>query len=1029
MRVEHTVTPAERRCPTCGGALPADTSAERCPRCMLRLALGTEDGGDPAPSPARDSQGTGFPEAGEPFGHYRILRRLGQGGMGAVFEAEDLDNGRRVALKVLSHALDSPDARQRFFREGRLAASINHPNSVYVFGTEEIGGTPVISMELVPGGTLQERIAERGPLPVAEAVDAVLQAIEGLEAAQRIGVLHRDIKPSNCFVDAEGQIKVGDFGLSISTAVRTESNLTVEGAYLGTPAFSAPEQLRGDVLTVRSDIYSVGVTLYYLLTGKMPFEAAHTVQLLATVLEKPAESPARQRAALPRRLCQTVLRCLEKNPDARFQDYAGLRAALLPYASTAPSPATVGLRFLAGLLDLGASSFISSAIGIAAVVLSGLQWVAGPQQDAESSFSGWLGPDVSLNFSLGFSYQHLEPSAMAARVGLYILGALLMMAYYAVPEGLAGASLGKWICGLRVTGPDRNVPGLARAFARAALFCGAPYLAVLVLSGFDPGRFLDPGALPQLLGIGSAYYIAQGLLFCTVRRHNGFAAAHDLATGTRVVRKPAREARVPLVQEDDGAMATDALPTVGPYHVLGALTASGPGDWRLGYDARLLRKVWLHVVPPGTPPVDDRLKAIGRVGRLRWISGRRSEAENWDAYEAPGGKPLGALIGTPQPWEHARYWLLDLANEIAAAERDGTLPRALGLDRVWITADGRAKLLDFQAPGSEASLAVPPSTFLEGVARAALGGGPDVRVPIPLHARRFLETMPTLESAEAVVANLKPLLHHVACVTRRRRAALVAGCVVLPILLTVFGLFMDRLMEHFWRSQPAISELVELLNHRRVARMGLLPKSEARVDDRSLEIYIASHYRHAITNPAIWQSFYANRMITGTEREFCEQSLVAHPEPDGRAIADAAATVGKVLRSPERRAEEAKIRREPWFPLAVGVVVHYIFVAIPALVAAALFRSGLAMLVCGVAVVRADGLPASRLRVLCRSLVAWGPFLVFPFLWMGIAAVDGDPSVVGYALSTAVAALSAVSVALRGRGLQDRVAGTCLVPR
>lgn len=1029
MGMDHATTPTDRRCPTCGAALSADTPEERCPRCMLRLALGTGDVGDSTPPTARDARGASSPEAGERLGHYRLLHRLGQGGMGAVFEAEDQDNGRRVALKVLSHALDSPDARQRFFREGRLAAAINHPNSVYVFGTEEIGDTPVISMELVPGGTLQQRVSERGPLPVAEAVDAVLQVIAGLEAAQRVGILHRDIKPSNCFVDAGGQIKVGDFGLSISTAVRTESNLTVEGAYLGTPAFSAPEQLRGDVLTVRSDIYSVGVTLYYLLTGKMPFDAEHTVQLLATVLEKPAESPARHRAGLPQRLCQAVLRCLEKNPDARFQDYAGLRAALLPYASSAPTPATVGLRFLAGLLDLGALSFILGAIGMAAVTLSGLQWVAGPHKDAESSFSGWLGPDVSLNFSLGFSYQHLEPSAMAARVGLYILGTLLMLAYYAVPEGLAGASLGKWICGLRVMGPDRNVPGPARAFARATLFCGAPYLAVLVISGFDPGRLLDPGAFPQLLGFGSAYYIAQGLLFCSVRRHNGFAAAHDLATGTRVVQKAARGARVPLVPLDAGTVASDALPTVGPYHVLGALMASGPGDWRVGYDARLLRKVWLRVVPPGTPPVDDWLKAIGRVGRLRWISGRRSEAENWDAYEAPGGKPLSALLGTPQPWGQVRYWLLDLANEIAAAERDGTLPPVLGLDRVWITADGHAKLLDFQAPGSEMSVAVPPSSFLDNVARAALGGGADVRVPIPLHARRFLEAMPSLPSAEAVVGTLEPLLPHIASVTRRRRAALVTGCLMLPILLTIFGLFMDRVMEHLWRTQPEISEMAELLNHRRVARMGLLPKSEARVDDRSLEIYIAAHYRHAITNPAIWQSFYANRMITGTERQFCEQSLVAHPGPAAQAIAEAKDAVGKVLRSPERRAAEAKIRREPWFPLAFGVTVHYLLVAIPSLVAAALFRSGLSMLVCGVAVVRADGLPASRLRVFCRSLVAWGPFLVFPFIWMGIAAKGGDASVSGYALAAGVATLSVVSVARRGGGLQDRIAGTCLVPR
>ena len=193
--------------------------------------------------------------------------------MGVVYEAEDLESGRRVALKVLSHKLDSPEARNRFFREGRLAASINHPNSVYVFGTEEIAGTPVIAMELVSGGTFKDRVREKGPLPIREAVDAVLQMIEGLAAAQRIGILHRDIKPSNCYVGEDGTVKIGDFGLSISTAIRIEPALTATGSFLGTPAFCSPEQLRGDELNARSDMYAVGATLYYLLTGRTPFEA------------------------------------------------------------------------------------------------------------------------------------------------------------------------------------------------------------------------------------------------------------------------------------------------------------------------------------------------------------------------------------------------------------------------------------------------------------------------------------------------------------------------------------------------------------------------------------------------------------------------------------------------------------------------------------------------------------------------------------------------------------------------------------
>ena len=177
-----------RKCPRCGADLPANLPADLCPKCMLQAALPTQAGSAKTEVITRNPaqvRSRGLPRPGEQFGHYRIVRLLGEGGMGAVFDAEDLESGRRVALKVLSQTLDSPEARQRFFREGRTAASINHPNSVYVFGTEEIGGTPTIAMELVAGGTLQDRVREQGPLQVAEAVDSVLQIIAGLEAARR----------------------------------------------------------------------------------------------------------------------------------------------------------------------------------------------------------------------------------------------------------------------------------------------------------------------------------------------------------------------------------------------------------------------------------------------------------------------------------------------------------------------------------------------------------------------------------------------------------------------------------------------------------------------------------------------------------------------------------------------------------------------------------------------------------------------------------------------------------------------------
>src|ERR1041385_8173909 len=286
MSLSLKTQPPVQHCAACGAELEG-RNLQLCPRCLLEAGLATQpvnDAADTALRPEPAAMSKGFPQPGERFGHYQMIRLLGQGGMGVVYEADDLESGRRVALKLLSQALDSPEARKRFLREGQLAASINHPNSVYVFGTEEVAGTPVIAMEWMTGGTWRDRVIASGPMSASEAVDCLLQVITGLEAAQQAGILHRDIKPSNCFFGSDGTVKIGDFGLSIATDVRTESNLTAAGTLFGTPAFSSPEQLRGDELTFHTDIYAVGATLYYLLTGQTPFEGANPVQLFVTSL-------------------------------------------------------------------------------------------------------------------------------------------------------------------------------------------------------------------------------------------------------------------------------------------------------------------------------------------------------------------------------------------------------------------------------------------------------------------------------------------------------------------------------------------------------------------------------------------------------------------------------------------------------------------------------------------------------------------------------------------------------------------------
>ena len=222
----------------------------------------------------------------EILGGYRLLRPLGSGGMGSVYEAEEITTGRHVALKMIAaEYAASTESVERFRREGRLASAVVDPRCVFVLAADEEAGRPYIVMELMPGTTLKDLVDRQGPLPPAAAVAKILDVIDGLRAAHRLGVVHRDVKPSNCFLDADGRIKIGDFGLSKSLARGV--HLTQTGAFLGTPQFASPEQVRGETVDQQSDLYSTAATLYYLLTGQAPFESNNAAVTLARIVSDP----------------------------------------------------------------------------------------------------------------------------------------------------------------------------------------------------------------------------------------------------------------------------------------------------------------------------------------------------------------------------------------------------------------------------------------------------------------------------------------------------------------------------------------------------------------------------------------------------------------------------------------------------------------------------------------------------------------------------------------------------------------------
>ena len=200
-------------------------------------------------------------------GRYRVLKRLGTGGMAEVWCAEDEVLGRNVALKLLgSRYAEDPEFRERFRREARAAAGLTHPNIVGIFDRAEWDGTPYIAMELVDGRTLKELVTQRGPMPVDVAVDLTEQLLKALGYAHKRGIVHRDVKPQNVIIDGEGQAKVADFGI----ARAVNSDMTETGAIVGTVQYLSPEQAHGQPVDQRSDLYSAGVVLYELLTGQRP---------------------------------------------------------------------------------------------------------------------------------------------------------------------------------------------------------------------------------------------------------------------------------------------------------------------------------------------------------------------------------------------------------------------------------------------------------------------------------------------------------------------------------------------------------------------------------------------------------------------------------------------------------------------------------------------------------------------------------------------------------------------------------------
>jgi beta-lactam-binding protein with PASTA domain/tRNA A-37 threonylcarbamoyl transferase component Bud32 len=249
-------------------------------------------------------------------GRYRILRKLGSGGMANVYMAEDEDLGRRVAIKILNERYAHDELfNERFRREAKSAAALSHPNIVSIYDRGEADGIPYIAMEVIEGRSLKELILTRGPLPVGQAIDYAKQILGALRFAHRHGIIHRDIKPHNTLLGNENRLKVTDFGIARAGA----SQMTEVGSIMGTAQYLSPEQARGAPVAAASDIYSLGIVLYEMLTGQVPFTGDTAVEIAMKHLNEPPKPPSTLRPELTRELDQVVLRALAKTPEDRYQ--------------------------------------------------------------------------------------------------------------------------------------------------------------------------------------------------------------------------------------------------------------------------------------------------------------------------------------------------------------------------------------------------------------------------------------------------------------------------------------------------------------------------------------------------------------------------------------------------------------------------------------------------------------------------------------------------------------------------------------
>ena len=921
-----------------------------------------------------------------------LERELGRGGMGVVYQAIELASGRKVALKILSEDLAfSDEAFRRFRREARLAAGISDPRCVFVLGAHRVEGAPAISMELVDGGTLQHKIAAGEPISVDQAVRWTIDVIDGLTAAHAQGVLHRDIKPSNCFLDTDGRVKLGDFGLS--RAIERDVNLTQSGQFIGSPLYASPEQVKGRGIDERSDQYSVGALLYALLTGRAPHTGNNVGEVLARIFSETPQAPSEVRSSVPRALDKVILRTLSREPDKRFRDLTGLRQALEPFIERDTPPEHLAGRVSAFVVDQAALALIGVLVG-----LSAERFLPGLFQALYGESSRW---------------------ALAFQT---VLGLGPTLVYYGTLEGAGGLTVGRWIVGSRVVDFQTRQPSYRGAYTRALLFFTPSALVGLIsgLSGLESAGIWIMSTLTQL-----AWWI---VLFQPARAHNGWRGRHERWSHTRT-----DQIRPPLLRTVSNSVPRQEVMDCAAPSILGAYVVQGcvHGQPHIleARDDELGRDVWM--VRNSPPDLSTQRRSQARPARLRWLDTLSAGDDRYDVYEAPGGSAaLHAL-----PWLAQRNWTqrsrlaLQLIDETlaGAAEPETT---GLGPKRLWLDRQGNLRVLDTSVvPATSDAPPTQADSLSASLRLIYLGDQAHQHLPVdlPMHAepavRALLEPQPSQHTLHTARANLVRALEGAQRPSVRARVLQLLLGTVIPVLglallaiASIFAVMFTAGSSLGLRAQIAVREL-------RDQASTLTP---AEIEDR--QILVAEALQSPWNRALFWDDVLRTHAHEVTDAWQTRDPEAANPSPARIRSAHQRFQTTHPTLDPVEDDGLARLNQPAVLPalLAVCLLLWTLAAALSALIT----RGGLSYWIFGLRLRDRRGRPAARW--LCAVRCVLGGSLPVLGLVAATWLVQGSHAWTGWALAacTGVACLTALvfAGARTSSTLVDKVLGTRIVP-